>query len=301
MKISSFFSSRLAAALVATVASAIAAAFLWDYYVNEPWTRDGRVCADIVRLATDVSGPVSEVLARDNQTVKKGDVLFRVDRARFLLALRQSEANLADATSALELAKRELARNRPMEGRWVSHQELDELNTAVSRGEAAYRRAEADRDIARLDLERSDVRSPVNGFVTNFSLREGNHVTAGQPVMAIVDADSYYVAGYFEETKLPRIHIGAPAEARLMGGGGELRGHVCGIAAGIEDRERGESSRLLANVNPTFSWVRLPQRVPVRISLDPLPGGSAQLVAGQTVTVVIGTRNRPANQANKRE
>jgi len=290
MKITSLLSNRVAAYAVAAVATIVAAWFLWDYYMNAPWTRDGRVCADIVRLAPDVSGPVSEVMVRDNQVVKKGDILFRVDQARFLLALRQSEAALADATSALVLAQRELARNRPMEGRWVSHQQLDQLTTTVTRGEAAVRRAEADRDVARLNLERSEVRAPVNGYVTNFSLREGNYVTSGQPVMAIVDEDSYYVAGYFEETKLPRIRVGDRVTVRLMGTGGRIAGHVAGIAAGIEDRDRADSSRLLANVNPTFSWVRLPQRVPVRVSIDDAPGGPAHLVAGQTATVIVSAR-----------
>lgn len=290
MKITSLLSRRVAAIAVAVAATLVAVLFLWDYYMNAPWTRDGRVCADIVRLAPDVSGPVSGVLVRDNQSVKKGDLLFRVDPARFLLALRQSEANLADATSALILAQRELARNRPMEGRWVSHQQLDQLTTAVTRCEATVRRAEADRDVARLNLERSEVRSPVNGFVTNFSLREGNYVSSGQPVMAIVDEDSYYVAGYFEETKLPRIRVGDRVTVRLMGTGGRIDGHVAGIAAGIEDRDRADSSRLLANVNPTFSWVRLPQRVPVRVSIDDAPGGPAHLVAGQTATVIVSAR-----------
>lgn len=290
MKITSLLSRRVAALTVAVAATLVAVLFLWDYYMNAPWTRDGRVCADIVRLAPDVSGPVSGVLVRDNQSVKKGDLLFRVDPARFLLALRQSEANLADATSALVLAQRELARNRPMEGRWVSHQQLDQLTTAVTRCEATVRRAEADRDVARLNLERSEVRSPVNGFVTNFSLREGNYVSSGQPVMAIVDEDSYYVAGYFEETKLPRIRVGDRVTVRLMGTGGRIDGHVSGIAAGIEDRDRADSSRLLANVNPTFSWVRLPQRVPVRVSIDDAPGGPARLVAGQTATVIVSAR-----------
>lgn len=290
MKITSLLSNRVTAYVIAAVATIAAALFLWDYYMNAPWTRDGRVCADIVRLAPDVSGPVSGVLVHDNQPVKKGDLLLRVDPARFLLALRQSEAALADANSALVLAQRELARNRPMEGRWVSHQQLDQLTTAVTRCEAMVRRAEADRDVARLNLERSEVRAPVNGYVTNFSLREGNYVTAGQPVMAIVDEDSYYVAGYFEETKLPRIRVGDRVTVRLMGTGGRISGHVAGIAAGIEDRDRADSSRLLANVNPTFSWVRLPQRVPVRVSLDDAPGGPAHLVAGQTATVIVSAR-----------
>ena len=268
----------------------VAGWFLWDYYLNQPWTRDGRVCADVVRLAPDVSGLVSEVLVRDNQPVHQGEVLFRVDQARFELALQQSEASLASAEAAWQLAKREAARYQKLEQEnTASHSESERVTTVAAQGEAECRLALVNRDVARLNLERSAIKAPVNGTLSNFSLRPGDYVLAGQPVTALVDDDSYYVAGYFEETKLRRICVGDPVRVRLMGAAADLSGQVASIAPGIEDRERTDSSRLLANVNPTFSWVRLAQRVPVRITLD----NPRHLVAGQTATVMV----RPANPA----
>jgi multidrug resistance efflux pump len=270
---------------LATVAAALVAGwFLWDYYLNQPWTRDGRVCADVVRVAPDVSGLVSEVLVHDNQPVRQGDVLFRVDQARFTLALQQSEAALAGADAALKLARREAARYQKLiTDNAVSQSQSDQTTSVAAQREADYQLAVANRDLARLNLERSEIKAPVNGTLSNFSLRPGNYVTAGQPVTALVDSDSYYVAGYFEETKLRRIHVGDAVRVRLMGADSDFSGHVTSIAPGIEDRERTDSTRLLANVNPTFSWVRLAQRVPVRVTLDQ----PARLVAGQTATVMV--------------
>ena len=267
--------------------TAIAAGWvLWDYYLNQPWTRDGRVCADVIRLAPDVSGLVSEVVVHDNQSVSKGDLLFRVDQARFILALLQSEATLSSADAALQIAKRGVERYQHIEGQGVSLEKIDELKTDVIKADATYHHALADRNLARLNLERTEIKAPVNGILTNFTLRPGNYIAAGQPVTALVDRDSYYIAGYFEETKLAHIHVGSPVSVRIMGADADLCGHVSSIAAGIEDRERTDSSRLLANVNPTFSWVRLAQRIPVRVTLDESLSTN-RLVAGQTATVRV--------------
>lgn len=275
---------RMAVTLATVIVAVIVGWFLWDYYLNAPWTRDGRVCADVVRLAPDVSGLVSDVLVYDNQSVHQGDVLFRADQARFKLALQQSEASLASAEAALQLAKREAARYQKLENEnTASPQESERFTTVAAQCEAEYQLAIANRDVARLNLERCEIKAPVNGTLSNFSLRPGDYVTAGQPVTALVDADSYYIAGYFEETKLRRIHVGDAVRVRLMGSDTDLPGHVASIAPGIEDRERTDSSRLLANVNPTFSWVRLAQRVPVRVTLD----HPTHLVAGQTATVRV--------------
>lgn len=275
---------RVIVTLATVAAAVVVGCLLWDYYLNAPWTRDGRVCADVVKITPDVSGLVSEVLVHDNQPVHSGEVLFRVDQARFKLALEQSEATLASAEAALQMARREAARYEKLAtNNAVSYSESEHTTTAATQREADYQLAIANRDLARLNLARSEIKAPVNGTLSNFSLRPGDYVNAGQPVTALVDADSYYIAGYFEETKLRHIHVGDAVRVRLMGADSDLSGRVTSIAPGIEDRERTDSNRLLANVNPTFSWVRLAQRVPVRISLDqPTP-----LVAGQTATVMI--------------
>ncbi|HEX2942623.1 MAG TPA: efflux RND transporter periplasmic adaptor subunit, partial [Rhodopila sp.] len=238
---------------------------LWVYYMDEPWTRDGRVRADVVGVAPDVSGLVSEVLVHDNQPVRKGQVIFRIDRARFELALTQAQADVAGRKAALVEAIREANRYHALNDLSVSQERQQQADAAQQQAAAAYQRAVADRDVAQLNLQRAEVTAPVNGIITNFDLEPGNYVTTGHAVTALVDTDSLRVEGYFEETKLHAIQVGAPAKVWLMGRRAVLRGHVESISAGIEDRERSASGNLLANVNPTFSWVRLAQRVPVRV------------------------------------
>ena len=259
---------------------------LWDYYMDEPWTRDARLRADVVQVTPDVSGLVDAVPVRDNQLVKAGDILFRVDLARFDLALRQAQANVAARKASLDQAVRNLARDQTLVDRAVPRQKLEETETAAAQAREAYNQAVAERDIAQLNLDRATVRAPVNGRLSNFELRPGDYVTAGKGVAALVDTDSFYVAGYFEETKLSRIKVGDPVSISLMGESILLKGHVESIASGIIDRENVAGSNLLANVNPTFSWVRLAQRVPVRIALDAIPD-PAWLISGRTATVHV--------------
>lgn len=253
--------------------------------MNDPWTRDARVRADIVAVAPDVSGLVSEVLVKDNDIVKKGDVLFKVDEKRFQIAEEQAEAAVAGAKATLDQATRDRKRREQLGG-VISQQQKEEAQAAEAQAQASFLQASANLDLARLNRERSQVRAPVNGTITNLSLRPGNYVTTGSAEMALVDTDSLRVEGYFEETKLSRIHIGDPVRIKLMGRPGTIEGHVDSIAAGIEDRERTAGSGLLANINPTFTWVRLAQRIPVRIALNDLPENT-QLVAGMTATVAV--------------
>jgi RND family efflux transporter MFP subunit len=263
---------------------------LWVHYELEPWTRDGRVRADIVEIAPDVSGLVTDVLVHDNQIVHKGDALFRIDRDRFVLALRQAEANLEGRQAVLDAARKDLVRYKNMTEIAVSEQKVEQVTATAAQAEADLHRAEADRDLAKLNLERSEVRASVTGPITNFDLQPGNYVTAGKGVAALIDQDSLRVEGYFEETKLPLIHVGDKAVVHLMGEDTPLLGHVESVAGGIEDRDRSAGANLLADINPTFSWVRLAQRIPVRIALDHIPDG-VRLVAGRTSTVVIDPPN----------
>ena len=181
---------------------------LWVHYELEPWTRDGRVRADIIEIAPDVSGLVTEVLVRDNQVVKKGDIFFRIDRDRFELALRQSEANVEGQKATLDAAQKDLVRYHNMTNIAVSQQKIEQVTAVEAKAEADLHHAEADRDVAMLNLKRSEVRASVNGPITNFDLKPGNYVTAGKGVAALIDQDSLHVEGYFEETKLPLIHVG---------------------------------------------------------------------------------------------
>ena len=277
---------RVGVTLVVVVLAGLTGWQLWHYYMEEPWTRDGRIRAEVVGIAPDVSGLLQEVLVRDNQVVRRGEVLFRIDRDRFALALQQAEAVLTSRHVSLLQAQRDQQRYTRLDNSAVSIQRQEQATTDAQVAEAAWRQALVERDIARLNLERSEVRAPVNGFVTNLELRPGDYLAAGRAALALVDSDSFHIAGYFEETKLPRIHPGDRATARVMGESEAIEGHVESIAAGITDRERGASDNLLANVNPTFSWVRLAQRVPVRIAIDRVPQG-LQLLSGRTATVTV--------------
>jgi multidrug resistance efflux pump len=271
---------------VMLLAALLAGYRLWDYYFDAPWTRDGHVRADIVPVAPDVSGFVSEVLVRDNQQVHRGDLLFRIDRARYAIALEQAEAVLDARRATLDNANADLKRYSALTTDVVvSRQRMDQVVATQATAKANYDQAVADCALARLNLERSEVRASVSGTVTNMELRPGTYLTPGKGVMALLDIETLHVQGYFEETKLPRIHIDDRVNVRLMGSGHVLQGKVESIAAGIEDRDRSAGTNLLANVNPTFNWVRLAQRVPVRIALERTERN--ELVAGTTVTVEV--------------
>lgn len=286
----------LARSVVMAAAVAVAAIVvwqLWDYYVEAPWTRDGRVSADIAQIAPDVSGLVTEIRVRDNEFAPKGAVLFLIDPQRYALALREAEATLASKEASAEQAERDAQRALSLNLTAISRAQQEQAAATAAIARAAAQQAMAARDVARLNVARTQVIAPVNGTITNLHMRPGDYVTAGKAVMAQVDADSFYVTAYFEETKLPRIHAGDAVRVRLMGETADITGTVESVARGIVDRERGESPNLLANVNPTFSWVRLAQRIPVRVRIDAVPQDVA-LIAGRTATVTVLPEAAPA-------
>jgi RND family efflux transporter MFP subunit len=259
---------------------------LWVHYMDEPWTRDGRVRADVINVAPDVSGAVVTMPVADNQLVKKGDLLMEIDPSHYRIAVQQAQANVAARQAELRMRRADAARRADMDSLVVSKEQRDNAMQSASGAEAQLQQAQAALDAAKLNLERTRVVSPVDGYVTNLSVYRGDYATAGTPKLAIVDSHSFWVYGYFEETKLPHVRVGDAAEMRLMSGG-VLKGHVQSISRGIYDRDNPQSRELLADVNPTFNWVRLAQRVPVRIRIDDVPAGMV-LSAGTTCTVVIG-------------
>ncbi|ESK38349.1 hypothetical protein P256_01883 [Acinetobacter nectaris CIP 110549] len=333
----SSFDARKAVRPVVIVVMLVIAVFtvlhLWDYYNAEPWTRDGRVRGDVMQVSSDVSGLVTEVLVQDNQTIKKGQVLFKIDTARQLLDLEQAKSDLAKAKAGLAQGEATLAQAKAnliksavdtrladrnatryanlMEGaiskkdqdqviatRDQAHAEHTQLEASIEQAQANIKQqhalievAQSNVNLAQLNLQRSEVVAPADGTLTNFGMRVGDYVKTGQAVAAMVDRKQLYVVGYFEETKLNRIHIGDKATIELMGDDHKIKGHVQGIASGIDDRERTASSSLLANVNPTFTWVRLAQRVPVKIVLDEDPINEMAFMAGRTATVRVLGKN----------
>jgi RND family efflux transporter MFP subunit len=259
---------------------------LWVHYMDEPWTRDGRVRANVINVAPDVSGAVVTMPVADNQFVKKGELLMEIDPSHYRIAVQQAQANVAARQAELRSRRADAARRADMDSLVVSREQSENATQAASTAEAQLQQAQAALDAAQLNLERTKVYSPVDGYVTNLNVYRGDYATAGTPKLAIVDSHSFWVYGYFEETKLPHVRIGDQAEMRLMSGG-VLKGHVQSISRGIYDRDNPESRELLADVNPTFNWVRLAQRVPVRVHIDEVPAGMV-LSAGTTCTVVIG-------------
>ena len=284
--------------LLTLIVVAIAAVVLWklvDYYMFAPWTRDGHVRADVIQVAPDVSGLITDVKVTDNQQVRRGDVLFVIDRARYALALRNAEAAAQQRRATLDQARREDARNRAL-GNLVAREVVEETHSRVEQATAALADAEVAIDTARLNLQRTEIVSPVDGYLNDRAPRTGEFVSAGRAVLSVVDMHSFRIDGYFEETKLHGIDIGQPVDIKVMGEPNLLRGHVQSIVAAVEDRDRQQSPSLLPNVNPAFSWVRLAQRIPVRVALDEIPA-DFRMIAGRTATVsvrgigpAIGTR-----------
>ena len=278
------FFSLLATLLVLALALWIGRT-LWEHYMNTPWTRDGRVRADIINVATDVTGEVVEVPVRDNQLVKKGDLLMRIDPEHYRIAVRQAQSLVASRKSTWEMRKVNAHRRADLDNLVISKENRDDASNIADAALADYQHAQAQLEAAELNLKRTEVRAAVDGYVTNLNVHRGDYARIGEAKMAVVDMNSFWVYGFFEETKLPHVKVGDEADMQLMSGE-VLKGHVESISRGIYDRDNPESRELIADVNPTFNWVRLAQRVPVRIRLDPLPA-DADLVAGTSCTITI--------------
>jgi RND family efflux transporter MFP subunit len=257
------------------------------YYLYSPWTRDGRVRADVVTVAADVSGYVTDLRVHSNQAVKKGDILFVVDQARYRIALADAEAAVAARLAQYQMLRQQYERRTKLTlNLSITPEDLENAHRQTDAANAAWQQAIADRDLAALNLKRTEVRATVNGFVTNLNLENGDYASPGKAMLALIDSDSYYVDAYLEETKIPQVKIGEPAAIRLMNGAPDLEGSVEGVARGITDYDNRDGPELLDSVNPTFTWVRLAQRVPVRIRLTNVPP-DVLVSAGMTCTVVL--------------
>lgn len=271
--------------LVVLVAVLLARA-LWERYMNTPWTRDGRVRADVISVAADVSGIVVAVPVADNGYVHKGDLLMKIDPARYTLALAQAEALVTERRVGLTTKQRDAERRAKLDGDVISNENRENSSADASAAQASYQAAVAARDSAKLNLERTEIRSPADGWITNLNVHAGDYAQAGAPKLAVIDANSFWVYGYFEENKLPLMKVGDAVDMRLLGSEQLITGHVDSISRGITDRDNALGTYGLANVNPSFNWVRLAQRVPVRIHIDKVPEGIT-LAAGMTCTVIV--------------
>ena len=260
---------------------------LFNYYLYSPWTRDARIRADVAAVAPDVSGFVDDIRVKNDQFVHKGDVLFVVDQDRYRIAFATAEATVAASLAQYEMLQDQYERRTKLTPNLtITPENLNNAKRAAESAAANHQLAVTGRDLAALNLKRTEVRAPVNGFITNLNLATGTYASQGKPVMALIDSDSYRVDAYFEETKIPHIKAGATAEIRLMDGSPALEGTVLGVDRGITDQDNHDGPELLSSVNPTFTWVRLAQRIPVRFQLTHVPPG-VLISAGMTCTVIM--------------
>src|SRR5712671_135387 len=271
-----------------TVAAAVWLAWAtWQTYMGSPWTRDGTVRAYVVTMAPEVAGRIVKLPVADDQFVHKGDVLFEIDPADYRIALEQAQAQAKRDGAALDYARENQNRQASLakEG-WATTDIYQQTTSTLRQSEGVVALDKAAVAKAQLDLSRTVIRSPVNGSVTNLLAQFGDYASVGQKLVSVVDTDSFWVDGYFEETSLGRIDEGDLATVKLMGYSQLVRGRVGGVARGINIPNAQPDQAGLASVNPIFSWVRLAQRVPVRIAIDQVPNG-VRLVAGLTATVQI--------------
>jgi multidrug resistance efflux pump len=278
-------SRRYIATGVVVLIAVLLAWALWYHFFRSPWTRDGRVCVEVVNVAAQINGQIDKLYVVDNQKVKIGEPLFEIEQIDYQLALTQAETTVKTRQFDLTIAQADAERRQKL-GEAVSTEERVTYTSNADVAAAACEAAVAARDQAKVNLDRTIIKSPVNGYVTNLTLRVGDYATPGQVKLSLVDSDSYWIAGYFEETKLPNIHVGDYAHIRLMGWGPEVAGHVESVARGISDTDSGNGYLGLENVNPIFTWVRLAQRIPIRIAIDHVPD-NVIIAAGQTCTIAL--------------
>ncbi|WMJ69423.1 biotin/lipoyl-binding protein [Stenotrophomonas sp. 24(2023)] len=276
---------RWSATLCLFALAVIAALSIWNRYERHPWTRDGRVRADVVRVASDQGGLVTQVRVHDNQRVSAGQLLLVLDQPRFAAALEKADARVRSAQATLALARRESTRDIAL-GNLVAVETREQNAARVDTEVAGLAQAQAERNVALLNLQRTEVRATADGIVTNLDLHPGDFLQPGAQAMALVATGSLRIEGYFEETKLNCITEGDPATARLMGDARDLHGQVESIAAGIADDQRSSTHNLLPAVAPTYQWVRLAQRIPVRIQLDDVPPDT-RLIIGRSASVTV--------------
>ena len=272
--------------LCVAVVAAYAVWLLWDAYMAAPWTRDGTVRVYVVTVAPEVAGQIVDLPVRDNQYVHKGDLLMKIDPRDYRVAVDLSQAALDQAQADYANKQSQAARRLQLSDLATTPEQKEQYVSAAKMAQADVEQQRASLDRARINMERTEIRSPVNGWVTNLLTQQGNYATTGQTALSVVDADAFWVDGYFEETTIAPIREGDPARVYLLGYKQVVLGHVDSIARGIvvSNAQPGQSG--LATVNPIFTWVRLAQRVPVRVHIDEVPP-NVRLVAGMTATVEI--------------
>jgi len=281
--------SRTAITLVLVILAFIAIFRAWVYYTESPWTRDARFSADVVAIAPDVAGLITAVNVRDNQLVKQNQVLFTIDQPRYEKALEEADADVSYYQALASEKRREAGRRNQLGVQAMSREEIDQANNGLQTVLHQLAKSQATRDLAKLDLERTVIRAPADGWVTNLNVYAGEFITRGSTAVALVKQNSFYVQAYLEETKLEGVRPGYRAEITPLGSNHVLKGTVDSVAAGVTNASSSSDSKGMATIDSNLEWVRLAQRVPVRIHLDEQQGNLWP--AGTTATVVVTGKN----------
>jgi RND family efflux transporter MFP subunit len=284
-------SPRRVVGILLTLSGVAVAAVLgrmcWRAYIEAPWTRDATVRAYVVTIAPEVAGRIVALSVADNQFVHKGDILIAIDPTNYKIAVARTQAALQQARIDSHIIERETQRREDLakfDAVAVEQLQLYQSNVLVAH--AKILQATADWHQALANLARTRIRSPVDGWITNLSAQRDDFSNLGQTELSLIVADSFWVDAYFEEHQLVQIHEGDNADIKLMGYSTVVGGHVASISRGINVANSLPNTQGLATVNPIFTWVRLAQRIPVRIHIDNVPSG-VRLVAGITATVQI--------------
>jgi multidrug resistance efflux pump len=291
---------RYIATAILVVAALVAARHGWRVYMTSPWTRNGMVRVQVANVAPQISGQIVELRTHDNEHVRKGHVLYVIEKFDFEVALDNARATILNREADLEVKKAQNARRAALTTLSTSIEEKQVFDGNAKMAAAALASARASLSQAEINLQRTEVRSPVDGYVTNLLMRVGDFARAGTPNVSVIDESSWWIDAYFEETKLANIHVGDPVEAALLGFEAPINGKVESITGGISAANAASSTQGLPNVDPIFTWVRLVQRIPVRIRIEQVPP-EVSLVAGMTCSVsVIGGNGMPVARRDQR-
>jgi multidrug resistance efflux pump len=283
---------RFLVTLAAVIVAGVVLASMYEEYLFHPWTRDGHVRAQVIKITPRVGGPIVELSVQDNQPVTKGDLLFKIDPRTYELAVEQAEAKLKQALAS-EIVKEDQAKrardlHRKDRGA-ISEQSLVRKENDLLVARADVEVARANLHSAKLDLDFTEVRAPVDGYVTNLLLRYGSQTVANQPALALIDTNSFWVHGFFKETQIENIRPGNKVVVKLMSyPDAPLQGVVESMGWGIAQQDGAPAADLLPSINPSFDWIRLAQRIPVRIRLTQVPE-EVDLRVGTTASVFVTT------------
>ncbi len=260
-----------------------------EYFAN-PWTRDAQVRSYVVEVAPRVTGNIVKVAIKDNQFVHKGDLLFVIDDRKYKMRVAQIRANIKKEQINLRSAKIEYDRVQTISKKdrgAVSQKDLIRHEVRYTKSLANLDSLKENLDAALLDLEWTRVYAPIDGYVTNLNFQVGSLAVANRPLLALVDGKSFWVVGYFRETMIQDVSVGDRAKVILMAYKDKpIDGIVDSIGWGIAPSDGNPGVYLLPKVKPIFQWIRLAQRIPVRIHLTDIPDG-VELRMGMSASVII--------------